>query len=174
MTKGRWEENSAAVEEAERFYKFIGEYVISFQWLEFKIDEILLNAGDRERLATYEWLVKQTNAKKVEAFYELARANSALASEMVDGWESLLTSVVARLHAERNRRNGLLHAQFLFDFLDIGQPVMRSHLHNRGGEVVFEHEDLSAERCEQIMKDLASLSLDFLRIFGALTAVVAR
>jgi hypothetical protein len=29
---------------------------------------------------------------------------------------------IERLHAERRRRNALLHSQFLFEFLKIGQP----------------------------------------------------
>ena len=40
MTRNRWEDDPAAIAEAERFYSFVGQYVISFQWLEMIYLEI--------------------------------------------------------------------------------------------------------------------------------------
>lgn len=44
MTRNRWEDDPAAIAEAERFYSFVGQYVISFQWLEGQIDQMFLLA----------------------------------------------------------------------------------------------------------------------------------
>lgn len=68
--------------------------------------------------------------------------------------------MVDRLHTERKRRNGILHSQFLFDFLAIGQPIMRSDVYRRGHDVDFTQEDLSQARCDEIMGELAELAFD--------------
>lgn len=165
MTKGRWQEDPAAVREAERFFMFVGLYVISFQWLEGKIDEIFLLARGHENYQqTHTWLAQQTNEKKVDALRCLIFAGEPFAPVMIDGWESHVDTVISRLHAERRRRNGILHAQFLFDFLTIGAPVLRTHVRKIGGSAVFDSEDLSASRCDQIISELGQLSFDLNRI----------
>lgn len=161
MTRIRWRDDPNAVREVERFYKFVGEYVILFQWLEGRIDEIFLLArGHERRPDTFSWLARQTNEKKVDAFFELIIAGSPFRAVHVEGWEERLRSVIDRLHTERRRRNGILHAQFLFDFLPIGAPVLRTHVRREGGNPVFDHEDLSPERCDQIIEEMAQLAFD--------------
>lgn len=68
--------------------------------------------------------------------------------------------VIDRLDAERLRRNGILHAQFLFDFLAIGHPVMQVDVRRRHGDVEFNREDLSRARCDEIMDEVAQLAFD--------------
>jgi hypothetical protein len=161
MTRNRWQEVPDAVLEAERLYKFVGEYVIVFQWLEGKIDEMFLLARGREsREETFGWLAQKTNAQKVDAFYEMIIADKPFRPVTLDGWSDRLISVRDRLHAERRRRNGILHAQFLFDFLTIGAPVVRTHVTQRNGNLIFEQDDLSPSRCDEIMRDLAQLAFD--------------
>ena len=161
MTRDRWQEDPTAVREAERFFKFVGQYVISFQWLEGKIDDIFLLArGHNNRKQTFAWLAQQTNEKKIDAFRDAIFDGAHFAPVLVDGWEARVYSVTDRLHAERRRRNGVLHAQFLFDFLAIGAPIMRTHVRRKGGSVAFDSEDLSPERCHQIISEVALLAFD--------------
>ena len=144
-----------------RFYRFVGAYVISFQWLEGKIDEMFLLArGQDVRAETFSWLAQKTNAQKIDAFYELVVACSPFRHVPIDGWYDHLRAVVERLHQERRRRNGILHAQFLFDFLAIGAPVMRTHVQRQAGNAVFDQEDLSPKRCDDILGELALLAFD--------------
>jgi hypothetical protein len=161
MTKNRWMENPEAVREAERFYKFVGEYVISFQWMEGKIDEVFLLArGHDARAKTFSWLAQKTNAQKIDEFQTLVKAGTPFGYVAIDGWYDRLRTVVDRLHEERRRRNSILHAQFLMDFLAIGAPVVRTHVKRQAGDVIFEQEDLSPTRCDTIMGEIAQLAFD--------------
>lgn len=49
MTRDRWLENPEAVAEAERTYAFVGKYVMTFQWLEGKIDEVFFTSKRAEK-----------------------------------------------------------------------------------------------------------------------------
>ena len=159
MTRNRWMENADAVQEAERFYRFVGAYVISFQWLESKIDEIFLLArGQDVRADTFNWLAQKSNAQKIDAFQKLIVAGSPFRHVPIDGWYDQLSKVVERLHQERRRRNSILHAQFLFDFLAIGVPVMRTHVQRQAGNIIFDQEDLSAAKRDLILSELAELA----------------
>lgn len=161
MTRNSWMENPEAVREAKKTYAFIGEYVICFQWLEGKIDEIFLLARGHDcREETFHWLAQKTNAQKIDEFHELVTSGEPFRTASLQGWNARLRSVVDKLHAERRRRNGILHAQFLFDFLAIGEPVIRTHVRRQSGEVTFDQEDLSPQKCKNIMEEIALLSLE--------------
>ena len=161
MTRNRWEDDPAAIAEAERFYSFVGQYVISFQWLDGQIDQMFLLArGHDEWNETHHWLAGLRNVDKINAFRDLVQADEPFDRIQIDGWYEHFEQVVDRLHTERKRRNGILHSQFLFDFLAIGQPIMRSDVHRRGHDVDFTQEDLSQARCDEIMGELAKLAVD--------------
>ena len=175
MTKGRWEDEPAAIAEAERFYRFIGEYVISFQWFEAKIEEmIVLARGVEAQDETRAWLAKTTLADKIDAFHQVADDRSLFDTSKVEGWSERLRLAVENIHGERKRRNGLLHSQFLFDFLAIGAPVMRTNARRRDGVVVFEQEDLSNERCDEIMHEMAALAMELNMLSVQLVQVFRR
>ena len=50
MPKGRWQEDSAEIVEAERYHRFTGGYVVSIQWFEAKMEEKILLARGEEAL----------------------------------------------------------------------------------------------------------------------------
>lgn len=161
MTRNLWLEDTKAVAEAERFFAFIGRYVIAFQWLEGKVDEIFLLAGGQQaRSETLLWLSKQPNNAKIEAFYSLISDEGSFGVVKIAGWSELIDAVVTQLHEERRRRNGLLHSQYVFDFLAIGAPVLRTDAHRFDGDFQIDHEELSAERCDLILDEVALLSYD--------------
>jgi hypothetical protein len=57
MTKGRWLNDESALAQADKLYLFIGKYVISFQWLESKIDEMFhLSDGHLDYEKRLSWL----------------------------------------------------------------------------------------------------------------------
>ena len=161
MTKGRWEEDPAAIAEAERIYRFVGEYVVSIQWFEAKMEEMILLARGKEAWdEIWAWLAKATFSDKIDAFHELADDRSLFDTGDIKGWSERLRLAVESIHGERKRRNGLLHSKFLFDFLAIGYPVMRTNVRRRDGGLSFEREDLSSERRDEIMHEMAALAME--------------
>ena len=162
MTRGRWEDDPAAIAEAERFYRFMGEYVVSFQWFEAKMEEVIFLArGEKAFDETRTWLAEANLVDKINAFHELADDKSLFDTSDVKGWSERLRLAAERVHGERKRRNRLLHSKFLFDFLAIGSPVIRTNARRRDGRLSFEREDLSIERCDEIMHEMAALAMEF-------------
>lgn len=156
MTKGRWDDNPDAVREAERLYQFVGQYVIAFQWLEGKVEEMLLLArGHANREETFAWLTRKTNNSKIEEFQNCVTEGGAFREITVDGWSERFGEMIARLHYERKRRNG---PQYLFDFLAIGAPVLRTDVQCHQGGVQFDQEELSPQKCDAILTEIAQLS----------------
>lgn len=155
------ENDSESDVEAGRIYRFIGEYVVIFQWLEAKVEEvILLGRGHQHWKDTASWLAKNTNAQKVDCFIELVTAPEPFQPQAIEGFQSRLKVLGDRLHGERHRRNSVLHSKFLFDFLAIGQPVLRTNARRKDGQIVYENEDLSTDTCDQIMTDIAKLAFE--------------
>ncbi|WP_026793239.1 hypothetical protein [Pleomorphomonas oryzae] len=165
-------EDPEAVLESERLYNFIGKYVISFQWLEGKIDEIyFLAKGAENRMPTIEWLSKKTIAQKIDGICSLIHDGETFRPVKIDGWYDKVSSVVARLHQERDRRNSILHSKYLFDFLAIGIPVLRTRARRQNEVVSLDQEYLSPDRCRQIMDEIGFLSFDLNMIFVQLLHV---
>lgn len=165
MTKDRWLRDSHATQEAERLFRFIGAYVVAFQHLEGKIDEMLLLArGQENRDRTFKWLAQKTTELKIKKFDALVKAEEPFRRVGIDDWYAGFDAVIKRLHQERERRNGLMHGQFLFDFLGLGGPTLRTHVKSRDGGAVFDQEWLSPKNCEIIMGESADMSLDLGRI----------
>lgn len=161
MTRDRWLDDPKAVEAAEAIYAFVGKYVVAFQWLEGKIDEMFLLArGEENRRETFAWLATKTNSAKIDAFRALVTQQGPFRPIAREDWPVQFDAIIERLHAERRRRNGLLHAQYLFDFLAIGAPVLRTDVQRYEGEPHFSQEELSAQRCEEILGEIAQLSFD--------------
>lgn len=162
MTRDRWMEDPEALEEAERLYAFIGRYVISIQWFEGKIDELFLLAKGHENWSeTQAWLGDKYFADKLRRFYHLAITDGRPSSIGLGEWTQRMDALKKRLDDEKERRNGLLHAQYLFDFLAVGGPVMRSRIKNEDGAPEFDQEYLTPERCDEILTEVAQLSVDF-------------
>lgn len=101
-----------------------------------------------------------TNSAKIDAFQQLVVDGGHFRKVEVDGWYERFNLIVERLHSERRRRNSLIHAQYLFDFLAIGAPVLRTHVQRRDGDIHFDQEDLTPRRCEEILAEVAQLSYD--------------
>ena len=162
MTRDRWLEDPKALEQAERLYAFIGKYVISIQWFESKIDELFLLAKGHDKWSeTQAWLAGLFFKNKIRRFHNLALADGRPMLHDTEDWTRKITNLRRRLDAERERRNGILHAQFLFDFLAIGHPVLRSRIKDDHGAPEFDQEYLSPERCDEILTEVAQLAFEF-------------
>lgn len=155
-------EDPKAIEQAEQLYAFIGKYVISIQWFEGEIDQLLLlDRGHDNWSKTQAWLAGLSFKDKIRRFHNLAIADELPPQFHTEDWANRITTLRERLDAERERRNGILHAQFLFDFLSVGIPVMRSHIKKNEGAPEIDQEYLSSDRCDEILAEVAELAFDF-------------
>ena len=76
------------------------------------------------------------------------------------GWTEDFAALLERLRQEGRRRNGIVHSQYLFDFVEAGMPPLRSDRRIKDGVVGFEREELDSERTEAIFKELAMLAVE--------------
>ena len=125
--------------DADALFATIGRYVILFQWIEGLLDQILLLAwGHENRADGQARLAKMRNFDKVEVVRDVVFNSPDFARVHTrPEWCSKFEALILRLHKERERRNGLVHSQYLFEFVEIGSPPMRSDCKRAEGEVVF-------------------------------------
>ena len=76
------------------------------------------------------------------------------------GWTESFEALVQRLKKEGQRRNSIVHSQYLFEFVKAGMPPLRSDRRNRDGVAEFDQEDFDRERTDAILKELAMLAFD--------------
>lgn len=162
MSRDLWTEDSDAINEAEEVYAFIGMYVISFQWFEDKMDQIFILAkGAKNAKETRDWLVRRTFSDKIKAFQKFAKDDDFFYPAPQDGWYDEFDIIMRDIDAERDRRNSLLHSNFIFDFLAIGQPVISNIIKKESGSAKIHNVELSAKYRDCILKELASLAYRF-------------
>lgn len=137
----------------DQFLMTVGRYVIIFQWIESKVEQCLMllwghTEDARDRLS------KMSNFEKVEALRNEFRHHPANhRGRARDDWVQRFESLIDRLHEERRQRNNLVHSHYLFDFLQIGHPVLQ--LDSRAG-----HRAFSADAQEEILRELGQLGWD--------------
>lgn len=154
--------------DAEHVYQRIGEFAVSFQWIENKLREIGWFVIDPERL---KWpppdLRNLTNEKLVDRVYELflqALPMCKMPAELEADFKKSFASAVKQLHKLRRDRNRILH--FAFVELKAGgeaQGILRSsskiQMDEETGEPLFDQELLTAESFTSEMIAMAELSL---------------
>ena len=142
----------------EKLYSFIGKYVISFQWLEGILDQIYSLGDDlREKADVDAELATLSFSRKSIAVRKLILTGDAFAGGgTIEGWKQRIEDFFRRLDEERERRNAIMHSQYLFDFLAIGQPLLRAR-RQRGNKERYSYEDMSIENIDRILQEMAEL-----------------
>lgn len=142
----------------EQLYSFIGKYVISFQWLEGILDQVYsLSYNLRKKADVDAELATLSFAQKSVAVKELILTSDAFAGgRTIEGWPQRIEEFFRRLDNERERRNAIMHSQYLFDFLAIGQPPMRAR-RQRGNRERYVYEDMSIDNIDRILQEMAEL-----------------
>lgn len=149
-------------------YQRIGEFAVSFQWIENKLREIGWFVIDPARL---KWLPPDlrnlTNEKLADRVYELflqALPKCELPTELETDFKNSFASAVKQLHQLRRDRNQILHSAFIE--LKAGgevQGILRSssklQVDEETGEALFDQELLTAESFASEIKAMAELSL---------------
>jgi hypothetical protein len=160
-------------------YQRIGEFAVSFQWLENKLREIGWFILDPERS---HWppvgLRNLTNEKLIERVHELfvqALPKCRLDQELEEDFKQSFASAVNELHKVRRDRNRILHSAFIE--LKAGgevQGLLRSNpktqVDEETGETMYDQELLSPESFSNEMKMIAEVAMFLNRAYIQLIA----
>lgn len=158
-------------------YQRIGEFTVSFQWIENKLREIgwFILDLDRSRWPpaglrnlTNEKLVDQVHLLFVEAL-----PKCKLPPDLEKGFIDSFASLVETLHQLRRDRNRILHSAFIELKTDGDvQGVLRSNpkiqVDEETGEALFDQEILTAESFSKEMKMMAEVALFLNRAYAQL------
>lgn len=157
-----------------KIYRRIGEFVVSFQWLENRIREIgwyILDPGRNN------WPPKdlrdETTAvlfSKVEKLFLAALPHCRLGPELEEDFRSSFAQSANRFRDLRRARNKILHSAYIE--LKAGgevQGLIRSNpqleLDGESGEPLFDQEVLSENSFEFEFKEMADLAIFFSRCY---------
>ena len=148
--------------DAEPIYTFLGIYVAAFQAMEGGLDQILVLAGGwRARSATLDRLARLSNAEKVEAAMAAAREEPRFSrAQAIPGWSVRIKALCGSLVAERLRRNGILHSSYMLRGVELGLDAIRTHRRRREGALQVDQEVLSRTRMDEILDEVATLSIE--------------
>ncbi len=161
----------------EKIYQRIGEFAVSFQWLENKLREIGWFILDPERS---EWppksLRKLTNQKLINKIHELffeALPKCKLPTELEKEFKESMDSCAEILHELRKDRNRILHSAFIE--LKAGgevQCLMRSNpryeIDEETGAPLFDQEYLTPDSFDKEMKKIGEAALFINRAYAQL------
>lgn len=152
----------------ENVYQRIGEFVVSFQWLENKLREIgwfILNPSRSEwppkdlRNLTNESLID-----KVHHFFVRALPACKLSIELETEFNRSFKACVEDLHELRKQRNRILHSAFI-ELKAVGEvhAIMRSSprfgVDEVTGESMFDQEILEPNSFDKEMLKMAEAAL---------------
>ncbi|KAA0209683.1 hypothetical protein EDM80_14190 [bacterium] len=152
----------------DNVYRHIGEFAVSFQWIENKLREIGWLILDPARS---NWpppgLRNLTNEKLIERVHELfseALPKCSLPHDLESDFRDSFASVVGVLHQLRRDRNRILHSAFVE--LKAGGEVMgilrsnpRIQVDEETGEALFDQELLTGESFSREMRTMAEVAL---------------
>jgi hypothetical protein len=160
-------------------YQRIGEFAVSFQWLENRLREIGWFIMDPDRI---QWppsgLRNLSNERLVDRVHELfvqALPKCRLPHELEADFQDSFTSAAKRLHQLRRDRNRILHSAFIE--LKAGgevQGLLRSNpkiqVDEETGETMFDQELLTSESFSKEMKTMGELAVFLNRAYVQLIA----
>lgn len=161
----------------EGIYQRIGEFAVSFQWIENKLREIGWFILDPERA---EWPPKDlrnlTNndlINKVHSLFVSALPKCKLQPDLENELRCSFDSVTRDLHQIRKDRNRILHSAFIE--IESGgdvQAVIRINprlgIDEETGESVFDQEALTPESFSGEMDKMGSIALILNRAYAQL------
>jgi hypothetical protein len=162
-----------------QIYQRIGEFAVSFQWLENKLREIGWFILDPERS---HWpptgLRNLTNEKLIDKVHELflpALPKCKLNHELEENFMQSFAAAVTKLHQLRRDRNRILHSAFIE--LKAGgevQGLLRANpklqVDQETGEILYDQELLSPESFANEMKIMAEVAVFLNRAYIQLVA----
>ncbi|MDP2594823.1 hypothetical protein [Alteromonas stellipolaris] len=165
------------MEDESRVYQRIGEFVVSFQWIENKLREIGWFIIDPERVVwPPEKLRNIRNEELVDRVHEMfiqAISKCALGSDQEQEFKVSFDSCAKDLHELRISRNNILHSAFIeFKAGGVVQGLLRSSpkmkINEESGEPIFDQEFLTPDSFEQDMKKMGEAAFFLNRAYTQL------
>jgi hypothetical protein len=154
----------------DKIYQRIGEFVVSFQWLEGRIREIgwLILDPARKNWPPME-LRNDTAAAlfaKVEELFLSALPKCRLDPELEADFRSSFAESAIRFHSLRRARNKVLHSAYIEikgggEVRGLIRTNPRLDIDGETGELLFNHEMLSEKSFEREFKEMADLAVFF-------------
>jgi hypothetical protein len=156
------EDNPKEKAEIERLFHFIGAYVVFFQDVEAKLDEIIQLAVGLDRWhVSHSVTALLSNSQKIDLVQSVVhRSEVADDSERQQKWVKAFDEVIQRLRTEAARRNRIVHSLYIFDFMKVGAPPLRSKRKRKVDAVSFDQEYVDASFISKATSDVAELSFD--------------
>jgi hypothetical protein len=158
----------------DKIYRRIGEFVVSFQWLENRIREMGWYILDPARK---NWppidLRNDTNSvliARVERLFLSALPKCRLDLQLEADFRNAFARNAVRFHALRRARNKILHSAYIE--LKAGGEVRglirsnpRLETDSETGEIMFDQEMLSEKSFDHEFKEMAELGMFFNRCY---------
>ena len=155
-------------------YQRIGEFTVSFQWLENKLREIGWLVLDPDRKS---WppngLRSLTNEKLIDRVHELflqALPRCTLGAELENEFRTSFSACARELHQLRRDRNRILHSAFI-ELKAGGEAVglMRGNpriaVDEETGEVLYDQEMLAPESFANEMRKMGEAAMFLSRAY---------
>ncbi|MGY4484779.1 hypothetical protein ACVWWR_003970 [Bradyrhizobium sp. LM3.2] len=100
----------------ERLFQFIGMYVVVFQDVESKLDQIIqLAIGLERRHVGHGVIALLSNSQKIDLVQSIVHSSEiADGSPAQEAWVTSFDEVMQRLRAEATRRNKIVHSLSIF------------------------------------------------------------
>ena len=148
--------------EIERLFQFIGSYVVVFQDVESKLDQIIQLAIGHDR-----WHVSHgvtallSNSQKIDLVQSVVHSSAIRdGTQPREVWVESFDQIIQRLRAEATRRNKIVHSLYIFDFMKVGQPPLRSKRTRRKSGISFDRENVDTAYISMATAEVAALSFD--------------
>jgi hypothetical protein len=155
-------EDPKSAAETKRFFQFIGAYVILFQEIEAKLDQIITMGVGREKSHVGEYVVSILSHSQKIDFVQAVVKSSAIANgePFHTEWLTSFDELIRRLRSEATRRNSIVHSVYILDFMEIGGAPLRSKRRRKKGSLDFDQEGIDAEFITRAISELTELSFD--------------
>ena len=139
--------------ETEKFFSFIGKHVIYCQFIEDQLDQIILLAYGHENWEKTQNKISRMDFKKKEDEVRSVVLEKDLFGQLQSHvqWCKQFQDLMDEVAFERQRRNSIVHSQFLFHFIESGMPPLRSNLRKQ------ETEWFDLSKADEILKGIGEL-----------------
>jgi hypothetical protein len=158
-------QEAKAKTETERLFQFIGAYIVVFQDIEAKLDQIIQLAIGLERWHVSHGVIAHlSNSQKIDLVHSIVHASAIASGNTFErDWISSFDEIIYRLKGEAARHNKIVHSLYIFDFMEVGGPPLRSKSkRKRGkGEINLDQEWVDAAYISQATSEVFELSFDF-------------
>ncbi len=143
----------------DNLYNFIGQYVLAFQYIEGELDKILLLVIGHDRWHVGQCIIaKLSNRDKIDAVLSIV-SSSEIALKNGE-WIKKFETLISRVKKEGERRNKILHSQYIYDLFEASAPPLRSKLKTTKKGIAFDREYLDSSTTDVILKEIFDLAVE--------------